>query len=375
MGRKRSVRSSSSFFGYNKELESIEFGSELKSLHPMSENAKQFTPGTFRVYNTETCELINQESYHYFPKHYSDMKIIPIGVVTDIIRIIFEGSVRKRLESDRTVGCMLSGGLDSSIVSAIAAKYKTDIFTFSIGFDKSPDLLWARKVATFIGSNHNEIIVTPEEALESIDEVIYTIESYDVTTVRASVWNYLLAKNISQHTTVRVLLNGDGADEVMGGYKYHAYAPTPQDWMDENTKLLSNIHYFDGLRSDRCTASKWGLEPRSPFLDKEFVEAYFNIPYTIKTSVGRKLSKQVLRSAFRTFLPKSVIDRPKEAFSDGVSKEEDSWHKMTISHFDKLVTDKEFETRHSYKHNTPDTKEAFIIENNSNYTLEKNMRM
>lgn len=237
-------------------------------------------------------------------------------------------AVEKRLMSDRPIAFLLSGGLDSSLIVGIAAKLSNrPIHTFSIGLPNAPDLKYARIMSEYAGSIHHEVVVTEEEFLDAIPEVIETIESYDVTTVRASVGNYLIGKYIKKNTNFTVVYNGDGSDE-MGGYKYFKYAPNKQEFDKECWNLLENIHFFDVLRSDRCMSSKWGLETRTPFLDKDFVSNYM--------SQDRGIDKSTLRNAFKNknIVPEEILWRPKEAFSDGCSSEERSWHEILQEKFE-----------------------------------------
>lgn len=247
-----------------------------------------------------------------------NMNIRDLNVKQELIDAV----KRRVVNSDRKVGFLLSGGLDSSLVVGIAAKLfpEKEIYTFSIGLEGSPDLEYAEKVAKYINSNHHSVIVTREEMINAIPEVIRCIESYDVTTVRASVPNYLLAKYISKNTDIKVLLSGEGSDE-MGGYLYFKKAPNRDAFDDECKQRLEEIHIFDVLRADRCI-SNWGLEARVPFLDKRFVEGYMNI--------RRYGDKNELRNMFDGYglIPSDVLWRKKEAFSDGISKKEDSWHNI-----------------------------------------------
>ena len=252
-----------------------------------------------------------------------------------IVKQSLEESVRKRLMSDRPIGCLLSGGLDSSLISAIVAREfrkqgKGLLNTFSIGFQGSTDLQYARKVAEHIGSNHHEVLLTEKNFLDAIIPVIKTIESYDTTTVRASVGNYLISKYIKENTNITVVFNGDGSDEVAGGYLYMKNAPSSDEFHNECLRLLSEIHFFDVLRSDRSLSSKWSLESRTPFLDKSFVKTYLSLPVEYRIQSSHGIEKSLLRNAFKNdnLLPESVLYRQKEAFSDGVSSSENSWHNI-----------------------------------------------
>jgi len=246
-----------------------------------------------------------------------------------LIRGSLQDAVYKRVaNTDRPIACLLSGGLDSSLIAALVSQRATrPISTWSIGLKGSVDLQYANIVADHIGSDHHSIEVEEDEFLAAIRPVIRAIESYDTTTVRASVGNWLVAKYIRENSDAKVIFNGDGADEVCGGYLYFHCAPNALAFDYECRRLLGEIHYFDVLRSDR-SVSAHGLEARTPFLDRLFVQAYMSIPVNLRYHVGRgEPEKGLLRSAFSGtgLLPESVIWRTKEAFSDGVSKETRSW--------------------------------------------------
>jgi asparagine synthase (glutamine-hydrolysing) len=255
--------------------------------------------------------------------------------VLEGIKIFLHKSVQKRMMTERPVGCLLSGGLDSSLIASLVRNYlpsNKQLRTFSIGFEGSPDLAYARKVATFLKSDHHEFLVTPQEFLDHIDEVIAVTETYDITTIRASVGNYLVCKKIKEYNQTQdvdnqsiVIFNGDGADEVAGGYLYHNKAPSGLDFHYESVNLLKDISYFDVLRSDRSCSDN-GLEPRTPFLDRDFVNFYMSIPIEYRFN-NTKQEKYLIREAFKNdnLLPEEVLFRKKEAFSDGVSIKEKSW--------------------------------------------------
>ena len=247
-------------------------------------------------------------------------------------------SIRKRVyNTDKPVACLLSGGLDSSLVAAIAARYYKEktgkaLETFSIGLKDAEDLLYSSKVASHIESNHTQIICTEDEFFGSIPQVIRDIESYDTTTVRASVGNWLVGKYIREHSEAKVVLNGDGADEVMGGYLYFHLCPSPQAFDEECRRLLNDISFFDVLRSDRCISSH-GLEPRTPYLDPSFVEAYLSLEKEVRYHPGKKQQekhyiRQVILEYDPSLLPSEVLNRRKEAFSDGVSSQKKAWYQM-----------------------------------------------
>ncbi len=275
--------------------------------------------------------------------------------------------IERRLRSDVPIGCLLSGGLDSSLIAAIASRILSKsgkrLKTFCIGMDGSTDIQFANKVAHHIGSEHTNIYFTPEEGLSVIPDVLKATESFDITTIRASVGQYLASKYIRNNTDVRVLLNGDGADECQMGYLYFHYAPNDEEAQNESLKLINNIHLYDGLRVDRCISYN-GLEARLPFLDKEFVELYVNIHPFLKRPLAEKerMEKFLIRKAFETIfldepiLPHDVLWRQKEAFSDGVSSKTKSWYLDVKMHIEDKVADDGLEK--SWKHLPPPTKEG-----------------
>ena len=231
-----------------------------------------------------------------------------------------EAAVIKRVNNtEREVACLLSGGLDSSIICALVKRHAIgNIHTWSIGLEGSEDLKYAKMVADHIGTIHHNIVVTEKEFLDSIPEVIWAIESYDTTTVRASVGNWLISKYIRKNSEAKVIFNGDGADEVMGGYLYFHMAPDSIEFDKECRRLLSNIHYFDVLRSDRSISSH-GLEARTPFLDRSFIQCYLSLDPNIRHhALTNNPEKYLIRKAVELYgdnlLPKQVLYRTKEAF-------------------------------------------------------------
>jgi len=307
------------------------FGSEMKSLMGLGV-PEAFLPGHYQILE-KGCDPI-YESYHEIPwmKHPLYMEE---ENARQAVRESFRIAVTKRLMTDRKeLAVTLSGGLDSSLVAAVAAAEwraagKGSIYTFSIGMAGSTDLSYARKVASHIGSIHTEIVKTPEEFFAAIPEVIRDIESFDTTTVRASVGNWLVAKYIREHSPCKIVLNGDGSDEVWGSYLYFKNAPSNHAFEAEVTRLLTDIHMFDVLRSDRCISSH-GLEPRTPFLDKQCVAVARSVSTNLRRP-GILPEKWLLRRAFESMhiLPPDVLWRKKEAFSDGVSGTEKSWYEIT----------------------------------------------
>lgn len=342
------------------------FCSEAKGILPLSNTMEQFHPGCWREYDIETGSTIIHSEYHsYCDKIFPVMKSnMEEDFICKEIHDRLENAVRKRLMSDRPIGCLLSGGLDSSIICALVSKEfrkqkRGELHTFSIGLKNSPDLHYAKIVADHIGSCHHHVECSENEFLEAIPKVIYHIESYDTTTVRASVGNYLIGKYISENSDIKVVFNGDGSDE-QSGYLYLKNAPDTDTFQKECIRLLEEIHYFDVLRSDRCLSSNFSLETRTPFLDNDFVNFYMSIPPELKMYSKNRIEKYLLRKAFEKDLPPEIVWRPKEAFSDGCSSHENSWHEIIKGFVDKIVTDDEFITKKElYKHNTPMLKESF----------------
>lgn len=334
------------------EMSAICIASELKQLVGLDDhdNIKQFTPGTYSVYNINhlftTC-CIKEEVFSKclsFPKSFSkELSENDINNACKDIRKSLTSAVIKRIDNtQRDIACLLSGGLDSSLIAALVNKYKKKdekLSTWSIGLPDSVDLKYARIVAKHLNSDHHEIVVTEEHFLSFIEKVIYDIESYDTTTVRASIGNWLISKYISENSNCKVVFNGDGSDEVCGGYMYFHLAPDSIEFDKECRKLLNNIHYFDVLRSDRSISSH-GLEARTPFLDKSFVETYLSINPNLRNHAFMgKCEKYLLRQAFsgNNLLPDSVLWRAKEAFSDGVSSNKKSWFSILQNHIQEKI--------------------------------------
>lgn len=350
------------FVGTTSEGDQI-FASELKSFPKNCVHVEQYPPGYYSIYNGSSGSLLEMKKYHTI----KTKNITDFDEATNALREALVEAIEKRVVvSERPVGALLSGGLDSSLVAAIASRilqsHGQTLHTFSIGMSGSSDLVHAKKVADFIKSNHHEIILTPAQFLEAIPTVIENAETYDITTVRATVGNYLVGKYIKEHTDVKVVLNGDGSDEIGGGYLYFYRAPNHEEFDKECIKLLEEIHLFDVLRSDRGISSN-GLEPRTPFLDKDVVNTWlsadisFRRPRLSTKETDGQVEKYLLRKAFEPLdlLPKEVLYRRKEAFSDGVSPAETSWFKI-IQDFIETQT---IDFTKTYDHNPPKTKEAY----------------
>lgn len=346
----------------------VMWASEIKGISKSCENVQAFPPGTWRSYTLKGI-LLQEYKYHSVPH----VKIPCFNSATGrsyakfALNEALTKAVKKRLLSDRPIGALLSGGLDSSLVCAIAAKELAKngqkLNTFSIGMPGSTDLSYAKQVADYIGSVHHEIVVKPEDFLNAIPQVIKAIESYDITSVRASVGNWLIGKYIKENTDIKVVFNGDGSDEIGGGYLYFYKAPSDEEFEAESERLLEEIHLFDVLRSDRSMASH-GLEARTPFLDKSVVETWRSFGTDLRRPTagidgrGARIEKQILREAFDDkTLPYEVLSRKKEAFSDGVSSVTDSWYLRCAAY-----AKQEFKmenAKEKFPHNTPLTEEAY----------------
>jgi len=336
-------------------LDSYGFASEMKQLIDINipldcapYEIKQYKPGTYSSFRWNPTHkmwmLLTYPQTFSLPNTFINYNINSEETACLMIYNSLKDAVEKRVcNTERDVCCLLSGGLDSSLIASLVSRiyrevYKKKIHTWSIGFEGSEDLKYAKLVADHIGSEHHSIVVSEEDFLKSIEYVIYTIESYDTTTVRASVGNWMISKYIRKNCGAKVVFNGDGSDEVAGGYLYFGLSPDEISFDKECRKLLSNIHYFDVLRSDRSISSH-GLEARTPFLDRSFVQTYLSIPPDLRFHAKtNKCEKYLIRKAFsnENLLPNEVLWRTKEAFSDGVSKHTRSWHTIVKEYCSRL---------------------------------------
>ena len=317
-------------------IKNVIIASELKQLSNFEGVITHVPPGSFITllleHETDSIENIISEKY----SSVGFSKKLPSSNIYEFIYNSLYHAVRKRVigTTERPIACLLSGGLDSSTVTALVNSFlpKGVLETYSIGLPGSTDLIYARKVADYLGTKHTEVLLTEDSFFESIPEVIKVIESYDTTTVRASVGNYLVAKYIRDNSNSKVIFNGDGSDEVTGGYKYFNFVTDPLEFDKECRRLLGDIYLFDVLRSDKSISSN-GLEPRTPFLDRSFVQNYLSIPPEMRChSLNKKGEKYLLRESIENMnpglLPSDVLWRTKEAFSDGVSGTERSWYQI-----------------------------------------------
>lgn len=312
------------YMGWDKNG-SFYVASELKSLEGVCNKIEEFLPGHF-LYSKDGQQL--QQWYKRDWTEFDNVKDNPTDIAA--IRKGLEEAVHRQLMSDVPYGVLLSGGLDSSIIAAVTAKYARQriesgdtqeawyprLHSFAVGLEGSPDLAAARKAADHIGSVHHEIKYTVQEGLDAIKDVIYHLETYDVTTIRASTPMYLLARVIKS-MGIKMVLSGEGSDELFGGYLYFHKAPSAQAFHEETVRKLGKLHLYDCLRANKSLMA-WGIEGRVPFLDKEFMDIAMTINPKDKMITPERMEKWVLRKAFEDLLPESIAWRQKEQFSDGV---------------------------------------------------------
>jgi len=337
--------------------------SELKALEGTCTKIELFPPGHY-------LHSSDGELKKWYKRDWMDYEAVKKNQTSiDEIRDALEAAVHRQLMSDVPYGVLLSGGLDSSITSAIAKKYSQkriesddtkdawwpQLHSFSVGLEGSPDLAAAQIVADHIGTVHHEIKFTIQEGLDAIKDVIYNLETYDITTIRASTPMYLMARVIKS-MGIKMVLSGEGADELFGGYLYFHKAPSPKDFHEETVRKLSKLHMYDCLRANKSLAA-WGIEGRVPFLDKEFIDVAMRINPKDKMINGERMEKWVVRKAFESVLPESVAWRQKEQFSDGVGY---SWIDTLKEVVDKEVSDEQLaNAKFRFPIQTPNTKEEF----------------
>ncbi|TMM57964.1 asparagine synthase B [Maribacter algarum] len=337
--------------------------SELKALEGTCSKIELFPPGHYL--HSSDGELKQWYSRDWM--EYDAVKENETSIQE--IKEALEAAVRRQLMSDVPYGVLLSGGLDSSVTSAIAKKYAqkriesddtTDawwpqLHSFSVGLDGSPDLAAAQKVADHIGTVHHEIKFTIQEGLDAIKDVVYNLETYDITTIRASTPMYLMARVIKS-MGIKMVLSGEGADELFGGYLYFHKAPNDKEFHEETVRKLSKLHMYDCLRANKSLAA-WGIEGRVPFLDKEFMDVAMRINPKDKMINGERMEKWVVRKAFEDMLPESVAWRQKEQFSDGVGY---SWIDTLKEVVDSEVSDEQLKNANfRFPIQTPTSKEEY----------------
>ena len=317
------------YIGYDNDGK-VYVSSELKALEGQCDSYEPFLPGHY-YWSKEADKGLQR----WYTRDWMKGKTVPkeelsYGDAVEEVRLGLMNAVKRQLMSDVPYGVLLSGGLDSSVISAIAARYASHrvenngateawwprLHSFAVGLKGAPDLAKAKLVAEHIGTVHHEINYTIQEGLDAIRDVIYFIETYDVTTVRASTPMYLLARVIKS-MGIKMVLSGEGADEIFGGYLYFHKAPTADEFHKETVRKLSKLHLYDCLRANK-SLSAWGVEGRVPFLDKEFLDVAMTIAPDYKMCPGKEIEKKVVRNAFSDMLPEEIAWRQKEQFSDGV---------------------------------------------------------
>ena len=331
--------------------------SEMKSMTGIISNIKQFPPGNYYELESKSWTQYHKFTYPINPEQNTD-------IIMENIRNLLVQATEKRLLSERPIGCLLSGGLDSSLITGLVARYypKGKLKTFSVGLEGSVDLKYAKIVADYLGTDHHEVIVTEEEMLAELEADIKQIESYDTTTVRASTPMFLLSKYIRDNTDVSVIFSGEGADEASGSYMYFHNAPSANEFKIESERLMKDLCYFDVLRCDKSTAGA-GLEVRVPFLDRDFLNYYMSIDPKFKMPKTYHIEKFLLREAFKDekVLPDEVLWRIKEGMSDGVSGRKRSWYEIIQADVDTKISDREFHIlQNNYHHNVPLIKESMF---------------
>jgi asparagine synthase (glutamine-hydrolysing) len=338
--------------------------SEMKSLVPVCKSIAEFAPGSY---------LYSEDSE---PRRYYQRDWMTYDSVKDnqtdaaALRIALEESVKSHLMSDVPYGVLLSGGLDSSIISAVTKKFAArrvednekseawwpQLHSFAVGLKGAPDLIAAQSVADHLGTIHHEIHFTVQEGMDAIRDVIYHIETYDVTTIRASTPMYLMARKIKA-MGIKMVLSGEGADEVFGGYLYFHKAPNAKEFHEETVRKLLALHMYDCARANKAM-SAWGVEARVPFLDKDFLDVAMRINPKDKMCGNGKIEKHILRECFESYLPASVAWRQKEQFSDGVGY---SWIDTLKQTAAEQISDKMMATaNYRFPYNTPTSKEAYL---------------
>ncbi len=350
------------YMGWDK-LGQFYVASELKALEGVCQKIEEFLPGHYYYSKEEKISRWYQRDW----EDYQAVKDQQTDI--DLLRKSLEEAVHRQLMSDVPYGVLLSGGLDSSVISAIAARYARKriesgdtkeawwprLHSFAVGLKGSPDLDAARKVADYLDTVHHEIFFTIEEGLDALKDVVYFLETYDVTTIRASTPMYLMARVIKS-MGIKMVLSGEGADEVFGGYLYFHKAPDAESFHVETNRKLSRLHLYDCLRANK-SLSAWGVEGRVPFLDKEFLDTAMRLNPKDKMAGNGKMEKWLIRKAFESYLPESVVWRQKEQFSDGVGYNWIDTLKEITRH---EVTEEQMANAHfRFPYNTPRSKEEY----------------
>ncbi|NRF65256.1 asparagine synthase B [Vibrio coralliilyticus] len=343
------------YYGFDKN-NNLYVASEMKALIDICDVVMDFPPGHY-IWSKDGDTP--QQYNHYSWKEYDSVKnnVSNLKVIHDSLCT----SIEKHMMCDVPFGLLLSGGLDSSIIASVAQKIRRSkglnpLHSFAVGLKNSPDLKAAREVANGIGTIHHEVIYNIEDGINAIKDVIYHLETYDITTIRAATPMYLMARQIKA-MGLKMVLSGEGSDELFGGYLYFHKAPNAKEFHDETVLKLEQLHKYDCLRSNKAMAA-WGVESRVPFLDKEFVECAMTLNPISKMCGNGVIEKKVLREAFIDYLPDEILWRQKEQFSDGVGY---SWIDKIHSYAETKVSTPEMERASlKYPTNTPLTKEGYL---------------
>lgn len=338
--------------------------SEMKALVPVCKTISEFPPGSY--YGSDDAKPVR-----YYQRDWMEYAAVQGNLTSkeDLTQAL-EDAVKRQLMTDVPYGVLLSGGLDSSITSAVAKRFAAmrieddsqsqawwpQLHSFAIGLEGAPDLKAAREVADKLGTVHHEMTYTVQEGIDAIRDVIYHIETYDVTTIRASTPMFLLARKIKA-MGIKMVLSGEGADEIFGGYLYFHKAPNAKEFHEETVRKLLALNMFDCARANKSLAA-WGVEGRVPFLDKEFIDVAMRLNPEDKMCGNGKMEKHVLRECFEHYLPESITWRQKEQFSDGVGY---NWIDSLKAQAEEKVTDQQLETAaFKFPYNTPTTKEGYV---------------
>jgi asparagine synthase (glutamine-hydrolysing) len=323
------------------------------TLIDICEQIFHFPPGVVAVHNISSLQnsTTNVKILEYL---YQDKISIPetrLNQITCnfILKESLINSIKYRLNSDRPIGVLLSGGINSSVITSILCRFlgSKNVRTYSIGFKDSTDLLYSKKVSEFLGTTHTEVIITPDEAFNAIPEVINCLSSYDIATVRKSIGMYLICKYIKEHTNDKVIFSGEGLDELLCGHLYFHNTPNDEKAEEESIRLLNNIHFYDILRADRCISSN-NLNLRLPYLDHNFVNIALSLNVTEKLPQNG-YEKYIFRKVFEDYLPKEVIWRHKEDFSDGISSNEKPLYKYIQEMVDCKISEEIFNNHYPSK--------------------------
>ena len=337
--------------------------SEMKALSDYCTDIQEFPPGHYLFGTGKSKDFVRWYKPRWAEKMPKKRLSLPA------LRRELEKSVKGEMMSDVPYGVLISGGLDSSLIAAIASKYRKKrvesgdqeeawwprLHSFAVGMEDSPDLKYARKVADCIGTVHHEIIFTIQEAFDAIRDVIYHLETFDVTTIRAATPMYLMARKIKS-MGIKMVLSGEGADEVFGGYLYFHKAPNEKEFYEETVRKLFLLSKYDCLRANKATAA-WGVETRVPYLDKEFLDFAMGFDPSEKMCSGDKIEKYVLRKAFEGYIPDEILWRQKEQFSDGVGY---GWINYLKKHAENAVTEEMMKNaKNRFPTQTPSSKEEY----------------